>query len=83
MEFKRGLTTTLARGKLVIFTEFADTARYLADRIKEEVDPKTLLFSSASSPEFAAPSSPTSTPTSYRPAMTIASLSQQTFSQKA
>lgn len=51
IEFKRELTTTFAEGKLVIFTEFADTARYLAERIKKEVDDQTLLFSSASSPE--------------------------------
>ena len=51
IEFKRELTTTFARGKLVIFTEFADTARYLAERIKKEVDDQTLFFSSASSPE--------------------------------
>jgi superfamily II DNA/RNA helicase len=51
VEFKRELTTTFAKGKLIIFTEFADTARYLAERIKKEVDDETLLFSSASSPE--------------------------------
>ena len=52
MEFKKQLTTTLAKGKLIIFTEFADTASYLVERIKEEVDEKTLLFSSTSSPEL-------------------------------
>ncbi len=52
IEFKRQLTTTLAKGKLIIFTEFADTARYLAERIKKEVETDTLLFSSASSPEL-------------------------------
>jgi superfamily II DNA or RNA helicase len=52
IEFKRQLTSTLAKGKLVIFSEFADTARYLAGRIKKEVDDETLLFSSASSPEL-------------------------------
>ena len=52
VEFKRELTTIFAKGKLVIFTEFADTARYLAERIKKEVEEKTLLFSSASSPEL-------------------------------
>lgn len=51
IEFKRELMTTFAKGKLVIFTEFADTARYLAERIKKEVDDQALLFSSASSPE--------------------------------
>ena len=52
IEFKRQLTTTLARGKLIIFTEFADTARYLAEKIKKDVEPETLLFSSTSSPEL-------------------------------
>ena len=54
VEFKRELTTqpTFKTGKLIIFSEFADTARYLAERIKKEVDEKTLLFSSASSPEL-------------------------------
>jgi superfamily II DNA or RNA helicase len=53
LEFKRELTTQplFRTGKLIIFSEFADTARYLAERIKEEVDEKTLLFSSQSSPE--------------------------------
>lgn len=50
-EFKGQLTTTFAKGKLIIFTEFADTARYLAERIKKEVDEKTLLYNSGSSPE--------------------------------
>ncbi|MGH8590696.1 MAG: helicase-related protein [Gammaproteobacteria bacterium] len=52
VEFQRELTTqpTFTKGKLIIFTEFADTARHLAERIKKEVDDKTLLFSSASSP---------------------------------
>ena len=52
VEFKRELTTTFTKGKLVIFTEFADTARYLAERIRKEVEAKTLLFSSESSPEL-------------------------------
>ena len=53
LEFKRELITQalFKTGKLIIFSEFADTARYLADRIKDEVDDKTLLFSSMSSPE--------------------------------
>jgi hypothetical protein len=53
LEFKRELTTQplFKSRKLIIFSEFADTARYLADRIKDEVDTKTLLFSSLSSPE--------------------------------
>ena len=53
LEFKRELTTQLLfrTGKLIIFSEFADTARYLAECIKVEVDAKTLLFSSLSSPE--------------------------------
>ncbi|MBI5437861.1 MAG: hypothetical protein HY936_02755 [Nitrosomonadales bacterium] len=53
VEFERELTTQpgFTAGKLIIFSEFADTARYLAERIKKEVEPKTLLFSSDSSPE--------------------------------
>jgi superfamily II DNA/RNA helicase len=53
VEFKRELATQPAfkTGKLIIFSEFSDTARYLSERIKKEVDGKTLLFSSASSPE--------------------------------
>ena len=53
VEFKRELSEKpgFKTGKLIIFTEFLDTARYLADRIGREVDAKTLLFSSASSPE--------------------------------
>lgn len=53
VEFERELTSQpgLKTEKLVIFSEFADTARYLAERIKKEVEPKTLLFSSDSSPE--------------------------------
>lgn len=54
IEFKRELQTLPAftTGKLIIFTEFADTATYLAERIKKEVESGTLLFSSASSPEL-------------------------------
>ncbi len=52
VEFKHQLNTTLAKGKLVIFTEFADTAKYLAGRIRNEVEAQTLLFSSISSPEL-------------------------------
>lgn len=53
IEFERELTSQpgFKTGKLIIFSEFADTARYLAERIKKEVELKTLLFSSASSPE--------------------------------
>ena len=53
VEFERELTSQpgFKDGKLIIFSEFADTARYLAERIKQEVEPKTLLFSSDSSPE--------------------------------
>jgi len=53
IEFKRELSTNpgFKTGKLIIFSEFADTASYLAKLILEEVEPKTLLFSSASSPE--------------------------------
>ena len=39
----------LKKGKLIIFTESQETAEYLAGRIREEVDPKTLLFSGKSS----------------------------------
>ena len=38
----------LKNGKLIIFTESKETADYLAARIREEVEPKTLLFSGAS-----------------------------------
>jgi superfamily II DNA/RNA helicase len=34
----------LKKGKLIIFTESQETAAYLASRIREEVEPKTLLF---------------------------------------
>ena len=53
IEFKRELSSNpgFTTGKLIIFSEFADTARYLAERIQKEVEPKTLLFSSDSSPE--------------------------------
>lgn len=53
-EFKRELTEQppFKTGKLIIFSEFADTARYLADRIKKEVDDQTLLFTSGSGPEL-------------------------------
>jgi len=37
-------------GKLIIFSEFADTAGYLAKRIKDEVERKTVLFTAGSSP---------------------------------
>ncbi len=39
--FKRELATqaTFKTGKLIIFSEFSDTARYLAERIKAEVEP--------------------------------------------
>jgi superfamily II DNA/RNA helicase len=39
----------LKKGKLIIFTESQETARYLAERIRDEVEPKTLLFSGNSS----------------------------------
>ena len=50
--FKQELTSNagLSNKKLIIFSEFADTATYLANRIKAEVEPKTLLFSALSSP---------------------------------
>jgi superfamily II DNA/RNA helicase len=39
----------LKKGKVIIFTESQDTAEYLADRIRDEVEPKTLLFCGKSS----------------------------------
>lgn len=53
LEFKRELMTqaNFKTGKLIIFSEFSDTARYLAECIKAEVEAKTLHFSSLSSPE--------------------------------
>ena len=53
LEFKRELTaqTNFKTGKLIIFSEFYDTARYLAECIKAEVEVRTLHFSSVSSPE--------------------------------
>ncbi|MBV5299766.1 MAG: hypothetical protein JZU64_16970 [Rhodoferax sp.] len=53
LEFKHQLSINpgLTTGKLIIFSEFADTARTLAQRIENEVEPKTLLFCAASSPE--------------------------------
>lgn len=39
----------LKKGKLIIFTESLETAEYLAGRIRDEVEPKTLLFSGKSS----------------------------------
>ncbi|MBZ4193740.1 MAG: DEAD/DEAH box helicase, partial [Candidatus Contendobacter sp.] len=57
LEFKRELTTRPVFNseklmiKLIIFSEFADTARYLAECIKAEVESRTLFFSSQSSPE--------------------------------
>lgn len=37
-------TKELKRGKLIIFTESKETANYLADQIRNEVEPKVLLF---------------------------------------
>lgn len=53
LEFKRELTTqaNFKTGKLIIFSEFSDTARYLAECIKAAVEARTLHFSSASSSE--------------------------------
>ena len=39
----------LKKGKLIIFTESQETAEYLAGRIRDEVEPKTILFSGKSS----------------------------------
>jgi superfamily II DNA or RNA helicase len=53
IEFKQVLVhdSKFTKNKIVIFSEFADTAKYLAERIEKEVDAKTLHFSSASSTE--------------------------------
>lgn len=40
--------TQLKTGKLIIFTESKETADYLADKIRSEVEPKTLLFTGES-----------------------------------
>ncbi len=39
----------LNKGKLIIFTESQETAAYLADRIREEVEPRVILFSGQAS----------------------------------
>lgn len=39
---------TLKKGKLIIFTESKETAEYLAERIKEDITPKVLLFTGSS-----------------------------------
>ncbi|MBU0714156.1 MAG: helicase [Verrucomicrobia bacterium] len=39
----------LKQGKLIIFTESQETAEYLAGCIRDEIEPKTLLFSGQSS----------------------------------
>lgn len=54
IEMSRELNTrtTFKKAKLIIFTEFADTATYLADKIKAEIDSKVLFFTSKSSPEM-------------------------------
>lgn len=41
-------TPLLKDGKVIIFTESKETADYLADKIREEVEPKVLLFSGES-----------------------------------
>jgi superfamily II DNA or RNA helicase len=41
-------TPLLKNGKLIIFTESKETADYLAAKIRDEVEPKTLLFTGAS-----------------------------------
>jgi superfamily II DNA or RNA helicase len=54
VEFKNVLLNEplFKKGKLIIFSEFADTAKYLSDKIKSEVEKKTLHFSSISSTEL-------------------------------
>jgi len=39
----------LKKGKLIIFTESQETAEYLAGRIRDDVEPRTMLFSGKSS----------------------------------
>ncbi len=39
----------LKKGKIIIFTESQETAEYLSKRIRDKVEPKTLLFSGKSS----------------------------------
>jgi superfamily II DNA/RNA helicase len=41
-------TALLKTGKIIIFTESKETADYLAGKIREEVEPKTLLFTGES-----------------------------------
>ena len=41
-------TAPLKSGKVIIFTESKETADYLAEKIREEVEPQTLLFTGAS-----------------------------------
>ena len=41
-------TALLKDGKLIIFTESKETADYVADRIRDEVEPKVLLFTGES-----------------------------------
>ena len=41
-------TPLLKSGKLIIFTESKETADYLAAKLRDEVEPKTLLFTGAS-----------------------------------
>lgn len=41
-------TPLLKNGKIIIFTESKETADYLAGKIRDEVDPKVLLFTGAS-----------------------------------
>ncbi|MDZ4733660.1 MAG: C-terminal helicase domain-containing protein, partial [Nitrospirota bacterium] len=41
-------TPLLKNGKVIIFTESKETADYIAGKIRDEVDPKVLLFTGAS-----------------------------------
>ena len=41
-------TPLLKNGKVIIFTESKETADYLAEKIRDEVEPKVLLFTGAS-----------------------------------
>ena len=41
----------LKKGKLIIFTESKETAEYLAEKIREDVEPKVILFTGQASEE--------------------------------
>jgi superfamily II DNA/RNA helicase len=47
--FRALLRANLKKGKIIIFTESQETAEYLAGKIRDEVESKTLMFSGQSS----------------------------------